>query len=224
MIRPAAVAKKIEGYDSAWSDARVEDAIANGWKFSKQNFAGWEDEKFEGSKRPFAPMEMNKTVQAIRRAIMNGDVVVDYPGVFGISSETLDMLVANAKDGQHLEHLLAERPELGRWIGRRVVAGIRPEDLEDVAVAGETAGRTLTATADLVESMGSDIVVHFTVDAPTIRAADSPDLEPLGATTMVARVSARSPVKETGPVELVADTDRLHIFDPETGRTIGPAG
>ena len=120
--------------------------------------------------------------------------------------------------------LLAERPELGRWIGRRVVAGIRPEDLEDVAVAGETAGRTLTATADLVESMGSDIVVHFTVDAPTIRAADSPDLEPLGATTMVARVSARSPVKETGPVELVADTDRLHIFDPETGRTIGPAG
>src|SRR5438477_7813701 len=47
--------------------------------------------------------------------------------------------------------LLAERPELGRWIGRRVVAGIRPEDLEDVAVAGETAGRTLTATADLVE-------------------------------------------------------------------------
>jgi hypothetical protein len=65
--RLAAVAKKIEGYDSAWSDARVEDAIVNSWKFSKQNFAGWEQEQFEGSKRPFAPIEMQKTVQAIRQ-------------------------------------------------------------------------------------------------------------------------------------------------------------
>jgi hypothetical protein len=64
--RLAAVARKIEGYDSAWGDARVEEAIANNWKFSRHGFEGWDKEAYSPGQRPFAPLEMNKTIQAIR--------------------------------------------------------------------------------------------------------------------------------------------------------------
>jgi hypothetical protein len=64
--RLAAVAKKIEGYDSAWSDARVEDAIVGRWKYSQSGSEGWDKESYTPGPRAFAPLEMNKTVSAIR--------------------------------------------------------------------------------------------------------------------------------------------------------------
>ena len=50
--------------------------------------------------------------------------------------------------------------------GKDVVLGIRPEDLEDVALAGDTPdGRRLKGKVELTEALGSEIMVHFSIDA-----------------------------------------------------------
>jgi multiple sugar transport system ATP-binding protein len=128
--------------------------------------------------------------------------------------------------------LLARRPALRSYVGRRVVVGIRPEDIEDVALArGDAPGATLTSTVDLVESMGSEVLVHFTIDAPMadteqIRelAEDAgEDLGPLdhpGEAVVVARFGPRTRAAVGQPLEAVIDTEHMHVFDPETGLSI----
>ena len=61
------------------------------------------------------------------------------------------------------EELLAARPALAGYVGRKVVVGIRPEDMEDAAlVTGAPADRRIPATVELREALGSDVVIHFT--------------------------------------------------------------
>ncbi len=51
--------------------------------------------------------------------------------------------------------------------GRKVVLGIRPEDMEDASLVSDApAERRITSTVELREALGSDVVVHFTIDAP----------------------------------------------------------
>src|SRR3954470_3174282 len=65
--------------------------------------------------------------------------------------------------------VLEARPALGAYEGHKVVVGIRPEDMEDAAfVEGDLDGRTFTAVLDIREDMGSEVLVHFTVDAPRV--------------------------------------------------------
>ena len=53
-----------------------------------------------------------------------------------------------------------------RYDGRRVVLGIRPEDLEDAALVPDApAGRRLRGHTDLTEALGSEIMVHFSIKA-----------------------------------------------------------
>jgi multiple sugar transport system ATP-binding protein len=139
------------------------------------------------------------------------------------------------------EQLLAERPALARHEGGRVVLGIRPEDLEDAAVlTGAPDDRRLSVTVDLREALGSEIVVHFTLDAPPPTTEHARDLaidvgvEALesveriaeqGRSTIVARLSPRTSAQAGQRLDLVVDTERLHFFDPDDGSGIyGPAG
>ncbi|MEJ7784428.1 MAG: sn-glycerol-3-phosphate ABC transporter ATP-binding protein UgpC [Solirubrobacteraceae bacterium] len=123
--------------------------------------------------------------------------------------------------------LLDARPDLEGYGGKPLVVGIRPEDLEDAEIAGETPqGRTLTGTVELREALGSEIMVHLGIDAPAavtdeVRelAADAGVSAPGQAdrTTIVGRFSARSRVAPKDEIEAVVDTRFLHFFDPETG-------
>ena len=79
----------------------------------------------------------------------------------------------------------------------------------------------------LVESLGSEIIVHFPLDAEQYVVADAieDDAEKgLGSdedtSTFVARVSPRSNVSNGEPISLTVDTSRLHFFDIETGLAI----
>src|SRR6476469_5462895 len=64
--------------------------------------------------------------------------------------------------------LLKARPGLAAYDGRHVVLGIRPENLEDAAIAGGASeGRRLKGEAQLREALGSELIVHFTVPAAT---------------------------------------------------------
>ena len=58
--------------------------------------------------------------------------------------------------------VLEARPALGAFEGRPLVVGIRPEDIDDAAFSdGDLEGRTLTATLDIREDMGSEVYGHF---------------------------------------------------------------
>jgi multiple sugar transport system ATP-binding protein len=140
------------------------------------------------------------------------------------------------------DEVLAERPALRRYEGRKVVLGIRPEDMEDASLLSDAPpDRRVTSTVELREALGSDLVVHFPVEAPPAVTEDvkelasdvSPDVvekvEAIaggGRTVMIARLSPRAQVHTGGPIELVVDTHRLHFFDPDDGSGIygGPEG
>jgi multiple sugar transport system ATP-binding protein len=126
---------------------------------------------------------------------------------------------------------LAARPALAAYAGKEVVLGIRPEDLEDAALATSTpADQRLKGTTELTEALGSEIMVHFSIAArPAVTddvrelaedVGDDRGVEELAQTdtaTLVGRFGARSRVRPGQPVEVAVDTRSLHFFDPKTG-------
>jgi multiple sugar transport system ATP-binding protein len=116
-----------------------------------------------------------------------------------------------------------------------VVAGLRPENFEDVEVIGdlkEERGVTFEAEIDLVESLGSDLFAYFHIDSEGVQSDQLADLveeslEETGAgetsegrEQVVARLDPTSKVKRRESAELWADTSKLHLFDPESGESL----
>ena len=138
--------------------------------------------------------------------------------------------------GQRLsvdQELISAQPALKSYEGKKVVLGIRPEDLEDAAIDKDVpADRRLHGKVELVEALGSEILAHFTIDAPPALTEDVKELaQDVGDeravreaaegskqhTTMVGRFDPRAEVKEGEIAEVAVDTRGLHFFDPETG-------
>jgi multiple sugar transport system ATP-binding protein len=133
--------------------------------------------------------------------------------------------------------LLDARPALHGWIGRELIAGIRPEELEDAAVAGDAPDdRRLRMHVQLREALGSEVIVHARIAARLAETEQIEELtEDLGVRTLdgggdgrgnggsptqatiVGRLSSHSRVREGETAEVVVDTRQLHFFDPETG-------
>jgi multiple sugar transport system ATP-binding protein len=118
------------------------------------------------------------------------------------------------------DSVLACRPALADYDGAEIVVGIRPEAMEDASLSGVEAPR-IVVEAELTESLGSDLVVHFHLDAPTVDTGDPDMLDDLNdEALMVARVDPRSSVRSGGRIELAVDTGRLHFFDGATNLAI----
>jgi multiple sugar transport system ATP-binding protein len=122
---------------------------------------------------------------------------------------------------------LAKERRLGDWVGRAVIAGVRPEDLE----ASDNGGPTLGGEVVRVEELGAELLVYFAVDAPgpkgqpVAAAVTGEDLEQApvtGATGSIfcATFEPRSPVKIGDRVATRVDARRLHFFDPETDEAL----
>jgi len=127
--------------------------------------------------------------------------------------------------------VLARRPALASYVGRDVAAGVRSEDMEDARLVRDApADSKLRATVSLVEALGSEIVVHFNIDAPRVVTPDTQLLEKDAhtedvphvhdQTKFVAAFAPRSRVRSGDTVEVVVDTERMHFFDPQTGASI----
>jgi len=119
------------------------------------------------------------------------------------------------------EDVHAARPGLARYGGKKMVLGVRPEHLP-AAHDGSTEP-TLVGNVDLIEALGSELVVHFTIDAPRV--------QPEGATTDdedatakagegVARIDPTTKVKAGGRITFAVNTEGMQFFDTETGRAI----
>ncbi len=144
--------------------------------------------------------------------------------------------------GSHRLHLdpatLARYPGLSRYDGKSVVLGIRPEDIEDAAVLGESdSGRVLSVVCDIREDMGSEVVVRFNVDADpaatreVVEALAVEDVEDEEArlaaerargegVVFVARIDRTTAARERQPLTVQVDVTQIHFFDPETGARI----
>ncbi len=119
---------------------------------------------------------------------------------------------------------LAARPALRRYAGRDVVVGVRPEDFADAALAPDApAERVLHAPVLLVESLGSEIMVHFSLDATCVDAGDpdaAQEARVTGSANSVGRFSPRSRAR-VGEVATIAVTaENLHFFDPESHEAV----
>jgi multiple sugar transport system ATP-binding protein len=118
----------------------------------------------------------------------------------------------------------AQRPGVRSYANRRVVLGIRPEDLP---MASDSESSTLVGDVELVEALGSDVLIHFAIDAKRIEVEGAmEDEESTLAPVMlqraqgVARIEPRSTVVNGDRVRLSVNPIRLHFFDPETGEAI----
>ncbi|MHB1929468.1 MAG: ABC transporter ATP-binding protein [Acidimicrobiales bacterium] len=115
------------------------------------------------------------------------------------------------------------RPGLVAHSGRLVVIGLRPEHLP-AATMGAAAGCMLEGDVDLVEALGNELQVHFTIDAKRVLAEGAGDEEEDGLTIRggegVARVDPRANVKPGSRAGFQVDTERMQFFDAESGLAI----
>lgn len=120
------------------------------------------------------------------------------------------------------DSVFAARPALNGSQDRPMIIGIRPEDLEDPTLAGDTPDDArLRSTVTLVEALGSELVVHFGLDANRVDAGD-PDAidEVAGDSNAVARFDPRSKASVGDNITIAVDTTKLHFFDPDTRQSI----
>jgi len=118
------------------------------------------------------------------------------------------------------ESVRAEHPALASYAGKKIVLGLRPEHLP---AAGNRAGPALVGDVDLVEALGSELVVHFTIDARRVRAEGAADQDAEAVTEAgegVARVDPTAPVKPNERFTFAIDPAGMQFFDPGTGAAI----
>ena len=137
--------------------------------------------------------------------------------------------------------IVSQRPALRTFEGSRVFLGIRPENMEDASILPDVpADRRVRVPIVLREALGSEVLVHFPIDAPPVLTEDTRELArdtgtaieefegrvQAGTSTFVARLDPRTHAEERQSLELFIDTERLHFFDPQTGLGIydGPGG
>jgi multiple sugar transport system ATP-binding protein len=130
------------------------------------------------------------------------------------------------------ERALSERPDLKSFDGKTVIVGIRPEHLEDAALASDVPGENrLKGQVALTEALGAELIVYVNTDATPAYTEDVKELAhdagtvaaPTdqigdgGGATLVGRFGARSGARAGQQTEVAVDVDGLHFFDPESG-------
>ncbi|MCT7351510.1 sn-glycerol-3-phosphate ABC transporter ATP-binding protein UgpC [Streptomyces sp. 15-116A] len=112
---------------------------------------------------------------------------------------------------------------------REVILGLRPEAFEDAALAREPGAATVTATVEVLESLGSDAYVYFSAEGGPVTTAELEELATDSgvrdtgagaAQQIVARLDAATRAREGAPVELRVDMSKAHVFHPETGANL----
>jgi multiple sugar transport system ATP-binding protein len=104
-----------------------------------------------------------------------------------------------ANDGLRIRLPDGFRQRLGRYEGKHLTLGIRPEDLR-VADAADPVELSFDAVVEVIERLGSEILLDVTV----------------GPSSMVASVEPTSRAKVHDRVRLALNPDRLHFFDTES--------
>src|SRR5690242_3371179 len=112
----------------------------------------------------------------------NGDLNV----VFGKERLTVD-----AKER-------AEHPGLAEHVGRKLIVGIRPEHLQDAALAADgSPGRRVRGLVRLKEALGSEIVVHFQIEAVPAVSPELSELEEVDESALLEQLGEQRQIRRT---------------------------
>jgi multiple sugar transport system ATP-binding protein len=91
------------------------------------------------------------------------------------------------------------------YVGKDVIMGIRPEDIDDsdefIAKHGDT---TLEAGVEVTELMGAETYIYLAKEKSNI----------------VARVNGSSKAKAGDTLKIALDASKVHVFDKETEKTV----
>ncbi|MBI4395408.1 MAG: TOBE domain-containing protein, partial [Candidatus Omnitrophica bacterium] len=108
-------------------------------------------------------------------------------------------------EGIRLKVLRQQHERLVSFLNQEIVMGIRPEDVYDKLFAQDASEEfTITGTVELVEPMGSEIYLYFSV----------------GRNHFIARVSNQDTATPNQDLQLVFDMSKAHFFDPKTEKAI----
>ncbi|MFA5057650.1 MAG: sn-glycerol-3-phosphate ABC transporter ATP-binding protein UgpC [Opitutaceae bacterium] len=102
-----------------------------------------------------------------------------------------------------LTDALARKAE--RHVGRPLVFGIRPEDVDDAFTVAETdPGRTAEVKIEVVEPMGAETYLYLDT----------------GKTSFIARVRASDRFDTSHRLQVLFDVEKAHLFDPATEQVL----
>ncbi|MBR5747146.1 MAG: sn-glycerol-3-phosphate ABC transporter ATP-binding protein UgpC [Clostridia bacterium] len=110
-----------------------------------------------------------------------------------------------------------EDSNLADYIGKDVIAGLRPELLHDEPVYMEKFKDTIIeAKVEFTELMGAEIYLYLNIGGgeETLKGIISE------GTNLIARVSSQSTAKAGDVIKIAVDTSRIHVFDKETAQVI----
>ncbi len=105
------------------------------------------------------------------------------------------------------ETIVEQRPRVREYEEKEIIMGIRPEDLGDAQVEKEfrvDEDNTFLATVEVVEPLGSEISLYFTI----------------GEKNGIARVDADSKAKVGDKIKMACNTRKVHLFDKDTEEAI----
>lgn len=146
-----------------------------------------------------------------------------FEGTFSSDAATLTVGSARLEVPDEVRQL---RPALSRYANRTVVVGIRPENLFTNNAVGHNS--SLDGRVSLVEALGSEQVVHFTIDAKRVRAEGGLEDEESSSQQIglsvegggIARLGPKLHITVDERIKLHVDMAEAHFFDLETGASI----
>jgi multiple sugar transport system ATP-binding protein len=126
--------------------------------------------------------------------------------------------------------LVRDNPAIERYLGRGVVLGIRPENLNDATLVHDPdPDAVIELPVELREELGSEVHVHCGIAPADVKAGTAEPgtgtagaAEALRKRLLVARMDPRTAVREGEAAKVAVDLAALHFFDPDTGERIGP--
>ncbi len=111
---------------------------------------------------------------------------------------------------------------LAEYIGKEVVAGLRPECIHDDPMHINAMPEScIDVDVDVTELMGAEIYLYLNSYDRTPKEGMSSGKEIVeDPTRMIARVSSRSTSRAGDQIRVALDVSRIHIFDKDTERCI----
>jgi len=95
----------------------------------------------------------------------------------------------------------ANNPAVKDYIGKDIIAGIRPECIHDEPMyLSSMAENVISADVEVTELMGAEIYLYLIVEDQS----------------MIARVSSRSQARAGDVIKVAFDASRMHLFDRDT--------
>jgi len=89
---------------------------------------------------------------------------------------------------------------IGAYVDKEVILGIRPEDIEDAKTNPGTDETTVVAMVDVTEPMGSEVIVYFSK----------------GDAQFIGRVDPYTEARDGNEHPVNFNMKKIHLFDKET--------